>query len=541
MHILFHRLYGAATVLLAAALVLATPDPSAHTSSASTAQPTNTWNAFVDERRQATRTPGLAYAVVDAQGIQQVRGLGIDGDGETIDRSSVFIWGSVSKPVAATLTAGLARDGELDVTARVVDLLPSFRTRDRSASDRITVRQLLDHTSGLPPALRVTDRDDPTRRPIDGVRELQDLDLVDTPGSAHHYSSANYLVLSAVLEEVTGQTYADLLADRLLDPLAMESVVTTSAEAERELPPGHRYVAGRTVALDSPYDPAGLAYGYLAGSIDDLAAFARAALGGAPDVVSAADLSTTQRPATTTSAGGTYGQGWRQSRLADFGVDSDAAMTWHSGAAPGYQSAVVLLPEQRRAVVVLQNAYGFFQEDALLNTAVGLAALVEGSEPPAGSGAGWTYPAILAGLGVLVALLACALVRGVVRVARPRIAPSRRRVLARLGGWLVVCAVVAYGLGIVVPSLAGLTLSQLPLWALDVGWLSAAGVALALMLAPVSVLAAARETQATAAPSPANRSAIGEGVPPQRDIDFIGFVTAKGTGHVPRTRRSQPR
>jgi hypothetical protein len=40
---------------------------------------------------------------------------------------------------------------------------------------------------------------------------------------------------------------------------------------------------------------------------------------------------------------------------------------WHSGAAPGYQSAIILLPEQQQAVVVLQNSYGYFQESALLD------------------------------------------------------------------------------------------------------------------------------------------------------------------------------
>lgn len=417
----------------------------------------------------------------------------MDGDGHPIDESSAFLWGSVSKPVAATLVSSLLRDGVLDLDDRVSDLVPTFTVGGGEQSSRITVRHLLDHTSGLPPALQVTDQDDPRRRPIDGLRELSDLDLLSEPGSEHHYSSANYLVLAAVVEAVTGSTYADQLSRTILDPLDMTDVVTTSEDADRHLPPGHRYVAGRSVAFESPYDPAGLAYGYLGGTITDLARFAQAQLGGAPDVVTPTELTAMHAPSVTTGSGGNYGLGWRQDTLKSFGVTSSTPIVWHSGAAPGYQSAIILLPEQQQAVVVLQNSYGYFQESALLDASIGVAAVLTGVEPATQPGTGVAYPGVLLGLGVTLVGLIFAAGRAVTRIARPRPLHTRRRTLLQLMGWLTLSAALAYLLGVLLPGMAGLKIDQLTLWVPDVGWLTISGVVLAITLAVLRTAVALRE------------------------------------------------
>ncbi len=473
---------------LAAGTVMGSP-----ATASSVEDPYSRLDGFASDHMAQTRTPGLAYAVVGPGGVEHVNGFGIDGDGVPITAGSRFLWGSVSKPIAATVVLRLVRDGALELDDRVVDRLPSFRIGDGRTSSRITIRQLLDHTSGLPPALAVTDRDDPQRRPADGVRELRDLATLDDPGETHHYSSANYLVLSAVIEEITGRPYADVLTEQVLEPLDMTGAITSSSGATQSLPPGHRYVAGRTVALDSPFDPAGLAYGYLGGTIDDLAQFARAQLGGVPDVVTDADRTASQEAAVATGSGGSYGLGWRQTVLADFDVDSEAPIVWHSGAAPGYQSAIIVMPEQQRAVVMLQNSYGFFQENALLDASVGAAAIVAGADPGSVPSAGAIYPAILLVLMLIAAACAVSIVRSVLRVVRPRPARSTRRVVRGLAGTLTITVAVIGLLAVVVPGLAGVPLGQVPLWAPDVGWLAMVGIGGAVAAALLRIVVVIRE------------------------------------------------
>lgn len=186
---------------------------------------------FIRERMAATGIPGAAYAVVDRAGIRHSATFGVDGAGADVTAATPFLWGSVAKPVTARLIASMVEAGELRLDAPVVTYLPSLRTRDRARSDRITVRQLLNQTSGLPTSTRHTDRTDPNRRPGD--------------------------VLAAVVEAVTDRPFAEVLTERVLDPIGMHTTVTTAEQASASLPAGHRYVFGRPMSFDVPIDPAG--------------------------------------------------------------------------------------------------------------------------------------------------------------------------------------------------------------------------------------------------------------------------------------------
>lgn len=424
--------------------------------------PSGDLDAFVREQSERAGAPGVAYAVVGPGGTEHEAAFGEDGDGAAVTAGTAFVWGSVSKPVTATLAVLLADAGELDLDAEVGEVLPEFQTSE------VTVRELLDHTSGLPEGLELTDRYDDDRSISALIPEIAALDRGEV--GTHAYSSLNYIVLAAVIEEVTGSPYAEVLRERLLGPAGMSTTYAEADAAEEVLPPGHRYVLGSARAFDTQVDPATVPAGYLTGSVADLAAFARTQLVGGTvlddeqrDVLHTAEVET--------GGGGGYALGWRTGRV----PGTDEPMVWHGGAAPGYSSAIVLLPERDLAVVVLENAYGPFQETALLDTAFGVAALLAGGEPE-GASADPAYPIALVALGLLVLALLAALVVSV------RSRPSTGRVIASL----VVLAVVGAGL-LALPRLAGVTLGQLGLWAPDLSWLVHAALVLVALVALVRV------------------------------------------------------
>ena len=413
---------------------------------------------FVREQMERTDVPGAAYAVVGPEGVRHEAAFGADGNGDPVEASTPFLWGSVAKPVAATLAVLLAEDATIDLDAPVVDVLPDFRTADRAVSGRITIRHLLDQTSGIPNLLGMTDRYDAERQPSAIVAELADVELVGEPGAEHVYSSINYAVLAAVVEQATGQPYAEVLTERLLTPLGIDSALT-GPEDEDRLPPGHRYVAGQATAFTTDVDPAGTAYGYLGGDVEDLAAFAQASLTGGP-LLTDAQREQLTAPAVETSEDSAYGLGWRTWHV----PGTDSPMVWHSGAVPGYQSSVLLLPERDEAIVVVQNSYGSFQEQPLLDTAWGLASLRSGVEPQLHD-VDPTYWALLAVTTLVVGVLVALIGRSVWRVARPRSTHGLRGLVAWIGP-LVLLATVAWML----PGLFGVGRGQLALWAPDVAW-----------------------------------------------------------------------
>ncbi|WP_328659855.1 serine hydrolase domain-containing protein [Nocardia salmonicida] len=434
--------------------------------------PSAGWDEFVRARMAALRIPGAAYAVVDRAGIRHAGTFGTDGSGAQVTQGTAFLWGSVAKPVTARLISTMVAAEELSLDEPVTTYLPSFRTGDPALSARITVRHLLNQTSGLPTSTTHTDRTDAHRRPGDVVDELAHESLTGEPGVAQRYSSTNYLLLGAVVESVTGRPFTEVLAERVLEPLGMRTAVTSAEQATAVVPDGHRFVFGRPVPFATPFDPAGVAYGYLGGTLDDLAAFARASLGDG----------TVLDGAVPTGEGRSYGLGWRH-----WTVDgTDIPMVWHGGAAPGYAAHVILLPDH--AVVVTANAYGKFQEAALLDIGFGIAARTLGHES-AVAPVERSYQAILIGLGASVAIGIAAVVRGIQLLVHPK-AVSRQRAAANFTLWLLVIGGVLAGLGIALPTAAGVELTQLVLWAPDIAGLVFTILAIGALVLPLRLAVA---------------------------------------------------
>lgn len=394
------RTRAAALVLLLLAALAPLP---AHARSA-----TSQVDAYLRERARATDTPGLAYAIVGPGGTERTGAFGHDGDGGPVTPRTPFLWGSIAKPVTATAVMTLAESGAVGLDEPVRTYLPRFTLADPGAAARITVRHLLQQTSGIPEHTGVTDRfgdrDDPYGQ---AVADLADTEPRSAPGERHGYSSANYLLLGALVEAVTGRPYEAYLRDHVLGPLDMRGAVTTPRRA-RAVPRGHSYFFGQVVAADTHYDPAGASYGYLGGTVRDLARFAAAHLGGGTydgeRVLSPASVAQLHRG--TADSGGTqrYGLGWRDDTRND---DLGTRTVWHTGGAPGYHAMVVLLPGADRAVVVLQNAYGYFQAADLNAAGFGAARILAGGDPEQPPGDA-PYTAFLAALAAVLTLTTAA-------------------------------------------------------------------------------------------------------------------------------------
>ncbi|MGO1972276.1 MAG: serine hydrolase domain-containing protein [Propionibacteriaceae bacterium] len=396
----------------------------------------------------------------------------------------------MAKPVTAEVTLALVERGRLALDDPVRHHLPEFRLADPEHADRITIRHLLNHTSGLPASMQgLTDIADPDRRPADVLPDLAEVEPVAEPGVEFGYTSVDYAVLAAVIEAVTRTPYGQVARELLLGPIGSEQLITSSAEADATLPRGHRHLFGRATAFGTGYDPAGVSYGYLGGSLTDLARFAQLNLaGGTVDgkrVLEEASLQQAWAPSVDMSGDGTeaYGLGWRSKHLA-----GGSKIIWHSGAAPGYFAHVILLPEQQRAVVLLQNAHGELQAADEYAAGFGVADLLAGGTP-APITTGWTYPlaitlltaAVLAAFGVIASTLV-GLARGTT--------PGRHRAL-RGAGWVTLALALGASL-VALPRWAGIPLDQIALWNPDLAVLVHLVIGSGLLLAGLRLWRLAR-------------------------------------------------
>jgi D-alanyl-D-alanine carboxypeptidase len=263
---------------------------------------------------------------------------GTAADGAPTDPGDLFEIASTTKTFVATVVLQLVGEGRLALDDSVERRLPG-RVRD---GDRITIRQLMNHTSGIGMGFDLL--------PIDrqGALQMQ-------PGTEHHYSNVNYIILGLIVERLTGHPLDAVVLDRIFRPLGLKDSLYGSASLRTNrdgLPPwlgAGRAIWGGRVAGS----------GGIVSTAADLARFFRALLAG--DLLKERELSEMQRTVDT-STDPLAGQSAAPARagLGIFEIKLPCGSTWgHGGDTGGYSNQVLASPDGTKVVVVAQNTQGW--------------------------------------------------------------------------------------------------------------------------------------------------------------------------------------
>ena len=382
----------------------------------------------------AQRIPGLALGIVEGDRIVHMRGFGkADESGRAVSPQTPFVIGSLSKSVTALAIMQLVEAGKVDLDAPVQRYIPWFRVADERASAQITVRHLLNQTSGLSTKTGRSFQgsgdtsDDALER---AVRKLSTAKLTKPVGATHQYSTINYSVLGLIVQTVSGQSYERYIQEHIFGPLEMRHSFTSEAEAEPQgLATGHHYWFGRPAAADLPYNRGLLPAGYLISSAEDMAHYLIAQLNDGQyrgaEVLSPSGTAELHRPAVPTPEADTsYGMGWF------VGPVNGIPAVFHQGETFNYHANIVLMPGSHQGVVVLMNAENsvdLFVRGRMGTVAEGVASLLAGQEPPS--------PPSNTGIFVVYAALLGVIVLQVGGMIRSAAALRRRRVPTGRFGW----------------------------------------------------------------------------------------------------------
>ncbi len=142
---------------------------------------------------------------------------------------SKFRISSMSKQFTAMLIMQLVEEEKINVEGKITDYLPKYR---KDTGDRITIHQLLTHTSGIE---GMPGWSDLTRKNFNVAYIVENLcigDLAFEPGSLHRYSNTGYYLLGAIIEAVTDKPFAEVLREKILNPLDMSN---TGVDDERKI------------------------------------------------------------------------------------------------------------------------------------------------------------------------------------------------------------------------------------------------------------------------------------------------------------------
>ena len=324
-----------------------------------------TLDAWLSRLRARAGIPGVSAAIIFPDGSMWVgaSGLADVAAKRQVGPDTAFAVASISKTFTAALILALVEDGRIALDVPVVTYLPEL-VIDRG----ITVRQLLDHSSGLRDFFFHKNIDaallkEPGRRwdAADALRYVGKPYF--KPGTGWHYSNTNYLVLGMLAERVGGASVAVQLRERFIDPLGLSDTYYQAVEQPHS-PTSHGYRfsgAGRkwppidlsdgttVVPFTSVVTAAGAA-GSIATSAGDLARWARALYGGTvlgPQMRVAMLAHVLRTTAYEPSTG--YGLG-----VQVVTVDGHATLG-HSGRLLGFSAVMRWLPHEGVAIAVLTN------------------------------------------------------------------------------------------------------------------------------------------------------------------------------------------
>ena len=215
-------------------------------------------DATIAAAMKAFDVPGMAVAVVKDGRVVSARGYGVKtlGSSDRVDDKTLFGIASNTKVFTAAALGTLVDEGKLRWDGRVIDTLPAFRLSDPFVTQELTIRDLLVHRSGLglgagdllwwPPS---------TYNRHEILERLAHIPLATSFRSAYAYDNVLYLVAGEVIEKVSGQTWEDYVAKRLLGRIGMSTsaVRHSAASVAGNVATPHGFVDGK-LRVVKPFD-----------------------------------------------------------------------------------------------------------------------------------------------------------------------------------------------------------------------------------------------------------------------------------------------
>lgn len=301
--------------------------------------------ALVDEQVKAGRFSGSVLVAKDGAPLLREGFGGANREWDIPNAPDTkFRLGSLTKQFTATAILQLAEAGKLSID----DPVSKFYPDAPAAWSKITVKHLLNHTSGIPsytgiPGFFENGSSKKPLKPAEIVKLTQDKPLEFEPGSKFAYDNTGYILLGVVIEKVSGQTYADYLNQHIFQPLGMKNTgYDVSGEILAKRASG--YQPDKAAWRNADYLDMTLPYaaGSLYSTVDDLLIWNTALTDGKI-------LSDASRKAAWTENLNHYGFGW------GIAMQDGHERVSHNGGINGFSTAMNRYPKDGLVTIVLSN------------------------------------------------------------------------------------------------------------------------------------------------------------------------------------------
>ena len=200
----------------------------------------------IEERMRELGIPGVSIAVLNNGEVEWAKGYGMADSSENraVDTETMFLAGSISKPVAALRAHQLAEAGVIHLDSNVNNYLTSWQVPDNAftVNQKVTTRRILNHTAGLTvwgfPGYDKGDTIPTVVEVLDGKGNTDSVRVYKEPGESWMYSGGGYTIMQLMITDVEQNSFPAIMQENVLNPLGM-----TSSSFENPLPAKYHPIA----------------------------------------------------------------------------------------------------------------------------------------------------------------------------------------------------------------------------------------------------------------------------------------------------------
>lgn len=312
---------------------------------------------FINEQQQNWNIPNVALAIVSKDSILYQKEYARDASHKTI--SDNYLIGSVGKTFTALAIMQLVENNKMELDKPVKTYLEwfDFDSKNRKILSKITVRHLLNQTSGFP---KIAGFFVPTADHTDEIikeyqNHLASISIGENAiGKEHMYCNFNYQLLGEIIQTVSQKSYSNYLKEAIFEPLEMKNTFATYSETQNIVTQkGYQYIFGVPFSVSCSYKDIAVLAGDISSNNEDMAKFLQLFLNegkaGGKQIISKKSLELMQTPFSNR-----YGMGF------SIGDWNGLHSIRHTGLTRNYAAMINIFPAQNQAIVILTNTNSMY-------------------------------------------------------------------------------------------------------------------------------------------------------------------------------------
>lgn len=427
-------------------------------------------DAFVKSSQEKANLPAVSIGIVQGDKLVYKKNYSED---KNISSNSLYFIGSLTKSFTAIAIMQLVEQGKIELDSPITKYLPWFEIKNSEYKDSITIRTLLNQTSGFSTyeGLKNFDNFDSDKMVLENtIKELKDVELKYKPNTTFEYSNINYQILGLLIEKISGVPYAKFLEQNIFNKLNMNNTHASMDTIDKKnLAKGHFLYFGQAVEKQYPFNHAMLPAGYIISNVEDMAKYLLAHIHKDEKFLTKQSFQELHTPSATLVKDKIhYSFGWF--------VDTSTEEVYlnHFGSTPGYSSSMIIFPKRKLGVVVLMNTTSYTLGNIQINNlAGGIIDIIDGKAKK-------KEQIDLISLGTyLVLFIVIALQLFLLNrlIKRLHIFSSLKSLILPVGFDIVIVGLFYF----IVPLVYNLTFSGLIIFAPDVAYMMIASIAIAII------------------------------------------------------------